>query len=158
MPPKRSNEATFCHRCENAKILRNARYKCLQCKERMCPECTQNHMILRPCLDFRVIDMRSGKSVDSVFSIEPDSKGETKEIIKTGHAESITSSESPYQVVRSYGKPVFKLVMSNTNKIMIPIPSNIRVSKDSLNQSRSSLESLNQNSIDYLDDTAKTLF
>jgi hypothetical protein len=108
----------MCHRCADEKAARNAKYKCLQCKDSLCSECAQNHMILRPCLDFRIIDLRNGQPVDSVFSIEPDNDGLKNENIKSDQ-NSMEYSDTRFQVVRTFGKPVLQLTMQN--KIQIPL-------------------------------------
>ncbi|XP_071144615.1 uncharacterized protein [Mytilus edulis] len=127
MPSKKSDKSPFCHRCEDAKVVHNARYKCLQCKEKLCSGCAQNHMILRLCTDFRIVDMRNGLTVDSVFSIEPDND-HTTEMERSKDVHKQKTTESPHRVVRTFGKPILQLTMRKSNKIEIPITQESRCS------------------------------
>lgn len=123
MPTIGNKPVPFCNRCYDAKVVKNASYKCLQCREKLCPTCAQNHLILRPCLANRVMDMRTGKLVDTVFNIEME-VDETDGVSKTMLAKrnpDHNSLKSPFQVVRTFGKPIYQLTMRKSNKIAIPL-------------------------------------
>lgn len=118
--------APFCHRCYDASVVKSASYKCLHCRDKLCAGCAQNHLILRPCLANRVIDLRTGKLVDTVFNIEmevDETDGVSKSLMEKHNHNSHNNHffKSPFQVVRTFGKPIYQLTMRKSNKIAIPL-------------------------------------